>query len=72
MQLSNEPAEQLAAELVASGNGAFELCGYVSGGLTLSYICESSILILILRSGSEAMEAALKLARQVQHSKAML
>ncbi|KAF8579874.1 PLP-dependent transferase [Ramaria rubella] len=32
MQLSNEPAEQLAAELVASGNGAFELCGYVSGG----------------------------------------
>lgn len=34
MQLSNEPAEQLAAELIASGNGVFELCGFVSGGLT--------------------------------------
>ncbi|KAF8495067.1 pyridoxal phosphate-dependent transferase [Gautieria morchelliformis] len=50
MQLSNGPAERLAEELVASGNGAFELCGYVSGG-------------------SEAMEAALKLARQYfQHT----
>lgn len=32
MQLSNEPAEELAKLLVESGNGAFELCGFVSGG----------------------------------------
>lgn len=32
MQLSNEPAEALAEELVRSSNGAFELCGFVSGG----------------------------------------
>jgi adenosylmethionine-8-amino-7-oxononanoate aminotransferase len=52
MQLSNEPAEELAKILVDSGgkdsNGqnVFELCGFVSGG-------------------SEAMEGVLKLARQV-------
>lgn len=32
MQLSNDIAERLAAELVASGKGAFELCGFVAGG----------------------------------------
>jgi len=32
MQLSNEPAEQLAKEFVATGHGTFELCGFVSGG----------------------------------------
>ncbi|OCH91485.1 PLP-dependent transferase [Obba rivulosa] len=32
MQLSNEPAEELADFLVKTGNGAFELCGFVSGG----------------------------------------
>jgi hypothetical protein len=32
MQLSNEPAEELAKVLVNSANGAFELCGFVSGG----------------------------------------
>ena len=32
MQLSNEPAEELAKLLVDSSNGAFELCGFVSGG----------------------------------------
>jgi adenosylmethionine-8-amino-7-oxononanoate aminotransferase len=46
MQFSNEPAEELAKILVDSGEGAFELCGFVSGG-------------------SEAMEAVIKLARQV-------
>ena len=46
MQLSNPAAEQLANYLVTTGNGAFDLCGFVSGG-------------------SEAMEAAIKLARQV-------
>ncbi|KAF8659854.1 hypothetical protein AX16_001739 [Volvariella volvacea WC 439] len=32
MQLSNQPAEELAKYLVSTGNGAFELCGFVSGG----------------------------------------
>jgi E3 ubiquitin-protein ligase TRIP12 len=45
MQLSNEPAEELARILINSGKGAFELCGFFAGG-------------------SEAMEGALKLARQ--------
>jgi E3 ubiquitin-protein ligase TRIP12 len=46
MQLTNQPAETLAKFLVATGNNAFELCGFVGGG-------------------SEAMEAVIKLARQV-------
>ncbi|KAJ3996321.1 hypothetical protein F5050DRAFT_1571693 [Lentinula boryana] len=32
MQLTNEPAEKLAQLLIKSGNGAFELCGFASGG----------------------------------------
>ena len=32
MQLSNEPAEELAKMLIESGKGAFELCGLVAGG----------------------------------------
>ncbi|TCD71722.1 hypothetical protein EIP91_005488 [Steccherinum ochraceum] len=32
LQLSNQPAEELADYLVNSGNGAFELCTFVSGG----------------------------------------
>lgn len=32
MQLSNEPAEELAQLLVNTGNGAFAMCGFVSGG----------------------------------------
>ncbi|KAK7020208.1 hypothetical protein VNI00_017821 [Paramarasmius palmivorus] len=32
MQLSNQPAEELADILVKSGGGAFELCGFASGG----------------------------------------
>lgn len=66
MQLSNGPAEQLAAELVASGNGAFELCGFVSGGLVSCSFLEANFLHPCSCIGSEAMEAALKLARQVQ------
>ena len=52
MQLSNEPAEELAKVLVdsggkdSSGHNNFELCGIVAGG-------------------SEAMEGVIKLARQV-------
>ncbi|KAI9459738.1 pyridoxal phosphate-dependent transferase [Russula earlei] len=45
LQLSNEPAEELARMLVDSGKGAFEYCGFFAGG-------------------SEAMEGAMKLARQ--------
>lgn len=32
MQLTNEPAEALAEQLVRSSGGAFELAGFVSGG----------------------------------------
>jgi len=52
MQLSNEPAEELAKVLVDSGGkdsagrNNFDLCGIVAGG-------------------SEAMEGIIKLARQV-------
>lgn len=33
MQLSNEPAEALAKYLVETSNGAFEMVGFVSGGI---------------------------------------
>lgn len=45
MQLSNEPAEELAQFLLDESKGAFSLCGFFCGG-------------------SEAMEAAIKLALQ--------
>ena len=45
MQLSNEPAEELAKLLVATSDGAFSTVGFVSGG-------------------TEAMEAAIKTAKQ--------
>jgi len=32
MQLSNEPAEELASLLCSTSNGAFEMCTFVSGG----------------------------------------
>ena len=32
MQLSNEPAEELADFIIKESDGAFELCGFVSGG----------------------------------------
>ncbi|KAJ6531840.1 PLP-dependent transferase [Mycena capillaripes] len=32
MQLANQPAEELAALLTGTSNGAFELCGFFSGG----------------------------------------
>ncbi|KAJ7678854.1 PLP-dependent transferase [Mycena polygramma] len=32
MQLSNQPAEELAKFLTETSNGAFELCGFISGG----------------------------------------
>ena len=33
MQLSNEPAESLAAFLCSTGDQAFEMCTFVSGGM---------------------------------------
>ena len=32
MQLSNEPAEELAQLLIEQSDGAFDLVGFVSGG----------------------------------------
>ena len=32
MQLSNEPAEELAQFLIDESKGAFSLCGFVCGG----------------------------------------
>jgi len=32
LSLSNGPAEELARILIDSGKGAFELCGFFSGG----------------------------------------
>ena len=32
-QLSNQPAEELADVLIASGKGAFDQCFFVSGGM---------------------------------------
>ncbi|KAI0730609.1 PLP-dependent transferase [Earliella scabrosa] len=49
MQLSNEPAEELAQNLIASSKGAFEMVGFVSGAGP---------------AGSEAMEGVIKTARQ--------
>ena len=34
MQLSNEPAEELAKFLVSTSKGAFALCGFVAGGVS--------------------------------------
>jgi E3 ubiquitin-protein ligase TRIP12 len=63
MQLSNEPAEELARILIDSGKGAFELCGFFAGGACVLPIGDA--MESISCSGSEAMEGALKLARQV-------
>ena len=41
MQLSNEPAEELAQNLIASSKGAFEMVGFVSGG---AYMRPTSVL----------------------------
>ena len=49
--------------LVESGKGAFERCGLVSGGASWCYCHKSTNELLLL--GSEAMEGAIKLARQV-------
>jgi E3 ubiquitin-protein ligase TRIP12 len=65
MQLSNQPAEELAKVLIASSNGAFELCGFVSGGMFIHSQSVPGIQLLVMYSGSEAMEGVIKLARQV-------
>jgi len=64
MQLSNQPAEQLANHLIARSNGAFALCGFVSGGMSLSqiYVDRANPIAFL---GTEAMESVIKLAIQV-------
>jgi len=62
MQLSNEPAEELAQFLVDESKGVFSLCGFVCGGN--SRASGSWIWYIDDSTGSEAMEAAIKLARQ--------
>jgi len=37
MQVSNEPAEELARILIDSGRGAFELCGFFAGGACVGH-----------------------------------
>ena len=60
MQLSSEPAEELAKNLIESSNGAFEYVAFVSGGkneIRWRLDCEMTKLIV----GSEAMEAVVKM-----------
>jgi len=65
MQLSNEPAEELAQFLIDESKGVFSLCGFVCGGnfgarsVPGAYSRHTNGL-----TGSEAMEAVIKLARQ--------
>jgi hypothetical protein len=52
MQLSNEPAEELARILINSGKGAFELCGFFAGGacvLPINSLPLTSILVQVPR-----------------------
>jgi E3 ubiquitin-protein ligase TRIP12 len=35
MQLSNEPAEELASLMIANSKGAFSKIGFVSGGVSI-------------------------------------
>lgn len=64
MQLSNEPAEELANLLVEQSNGAFEMCGFFAGGRCTFVSIRPLCLNLRLSAGSEAMDAILKLSRQ--------
>lgn len=59
MQLSNEPAEELAKVLVDSGKGAFELCGFVSGGMFsgLLLIAQTHFCVRRLRSHGSCNQA---------------
>jgi E3 ubiquitin-protein ligase TRIP12 len=65
MQLSNEPAEELARLLIDSGKGAFELCGFFAGGASCPYLVDMIDDSRNACLGSEAMEGVIKLARQV-------
>ena len=72
MQLSNQPAEALAKRLVASGKGAFAACGFVSGGAySVTHDSIYAAVFIPILIGSEAMEAVIKLARQVKRSCAL-
>lgn len=54
MQLSNQPAEALAKQLVDSSDGAFEIVGYASGGKDPRCRALSKpMLIVVCRHGSD-------------------
>ena len=66
MQLSNEPAEELASMLIESGNEAFELCGFFAGGrFNRERDWYHELVYGQFGPDSEAIEGAIKLARQV-------
>ena len=62
MQLSNEPAEELAQFLIGESEGAFSSCGFVCGGNLRERLAHG--VYVDDSTGSEAMEAVIKLARQ--------
>lgn len=68
MQLSNEPAEELAKLLVATSGGAFTTVGFVSGGMfpRASYHVKHRVWTNDSPHypGTEAMEACIKTATQ--------
>jgi E3 ubiquitin-protein ligase TRIP12 len=67
MQLTNEPAEELAQLLVDTSKGAFHAVGFVSGGLSFFDLQRGSRASSdpdVAYLGSEAMEATIKLAKQ--------
>jgi E3 ubiquitin-protein ligase TRIP12 len=64
MQLTNEPAEKLAKHLVKTSNGAFELCGFASGGKDTHVYDKYPVHRYQSVVGSEAMESVIKLATQ--------
>lgn len=52
MQLSNEPAEELADHLIKGSEGVFESCGFVSGGLFNAHYWFPNQLMYTNRLGS--------------------
>jgi len=65
MQLSNEPAEELAQFLIDESKGVFFSCGFVCGGNSRARPVPGAYFQNTNDSiGAEAMEAAIKLARQ--------
>lgn len=65
MQLSNEPAEELAQWLVNTGNGAFTSCAFLAGGMLPTPLFVLFTVDVKQQPGTEAVESAMKLAVQV-------